>query len=65
MKAGNVKRVDTNKRLAAIGIVCGLMAVFIAGMNLLDGNRTAQGFIAGAYVVAVVVVMRWGNRRRA
>jgi hypothetical protein len=49
----------------AIGLVFGAMALFIAGLNLLDGDRLAQSVIAAIYAVAVLLLARWGNRAAA
>jgi hypothetical protein len=53
------------RRQLSIGLVFGAMAVFIAGLSQLDGNRIGQALLAVIFAVAVVLIVRWGNSAAA
>jgi hypothetical protein len=52
-----------NRQTLALGMIGGLIPLFISGINIFDGNRFAQMIVALAYVAAIGGVMIWSNRK--
>jgi hypothetical protein len=50
------------RKHAGIGLAFALMVVFIAALNRLDGNRSAQLIAAAVYVVTMIGLLRWTIR---
>lgn len=54
-----------NRQLLAIGLIMGLVPVFLALLNAFDPNKLAQTCVAIGYAPAVYQIASWGNRRPA
>jgi site-specific recombinase len=53
------------RRQLGMGLVMGLIPIFIALLNLFEPDKMAQSLAALGYVVAVSGIMWWATRRVA